>query len=64
MLADFMDHSGGDDKVFEMQTAAIRYELGDHHEFEFVEGTISHAIAPEIEPLVSKHFLPGRENCI
>lgn len=26
--------------------AAIRYELGDHHSFEFVEGAIAHPMDP------------------
>ena len=29
-----------------MLTAAIRYELGDRHTFEFVEGTVPVPIAP------------------
>jgi len=31
--------------------AALRYELGDHHSYEFVEGTIPWPIAPEIASL-------------
>ncbi|MCJ1262835.1 hypothetical protein MMC22_002705 [Lobaria immixta] len=38
-----------------MQTAAIRYELGDHHSFEFVEGAIAHPMDPGIKSLVSEH---------
>ena len=33
-------------QTFESQTAAIRYELGDGHEFEFVEGTTPAELAP------------------
>jgi hypothetical protein len=29
-----------------MQTAAIRYELGDHHTYDFVEGNITCEIEP------------------
>ncbi|KAI9842655.1 MAG: hypothetical protein M1837_007022 [Sclerophora amabilis] len=43
-------------KVFEMQTAALRYELGDHHTYDFIEGSIPHPTAPEIEDL-----FPGDE---
>ncbi|KAF7879094.1 hypothetical protein EAF04_000294 [Stromatinia cepivora] len=31
---------GTNSQIFEMQTAALRYELGDHHTYEFVEGTL------------------------
>ncbi|MCJ1384591.1 hypothetical protein MMC17_007709 [Xylographa soralifera] len=40
---------GTNNKIFEMQTAAIRYELGDHHTYEFVEGIIPWAAAPEVK---------------
>ncbi|GAP91100.1 putative serine hydrolase FSH [Rosellinia necatrix] len=45
---------GTNSKVFEMQTAAIRYELGDHHTYDFVEGVVPWETDPEI-----KHLLPG-----
>ncbi|RAH59476.1 hypothetical protein BO85DRAFT_485949 [Aspergillus piperis CBS 112811] len=32
--------SGGNSRAFEQQTATLRYELGERHTFEFVEGTI------------------------
>ncbi|PYH29135.1 uncharacterized protein BO87DRAFT_449248, partial [Aspergillus neoniger CBS 115656] len=31
---------GSNSRVFEQQTAALRYELGESHTFDFVEGTI------------------------
>ncbi|TAQ90859.1 hypothetical protein B7494_g787 [Chlorociboria aeruginascens] len=31
---------GTNNKIFEMQTASIRFELGDHHTFEFLEGVL------------------------
>ncbi|KAI1759002.1 serine hydrolase FSH [Hypoxylon sp. FL1150] len=45
--------SGTNSKIFETQTAAIRYSLGDGHTYEFVEGTMPAAAAPEIKELVS-----------
>ncbi|CZR69184.1 uncharacterized protein PAC_19084 [Phialocephala subalpina] len=42
---------GTNNQVFEIQTAALRYELGDQHTYEFVEGTIPCPIAPEISSL-------------
>jgi Serine hydrolase (FSH1) len=44
---------GTNSHVFEMQTAALRYELGDHHTYEFVEGTIETPIAPELKGYLS-----------
>ncbi|CAG8957352.1 hypothetical protein HYFRA_00010778 [Hymenoscyphus fraxineus] len=44
---------GTNSSVFEMQTAAVRYNLGDHHTFDFVEGTIPVPIAPELEGILS-----------
>ncbi|KAL4875011.1 serine hydrolase FSH [Aspergillus karnatakaensis] len=31
---------GSNSRVFEQQTAALRYELGDNHTYDFVEGTV------------------------
>ncbi|KAK3202135.1 hypothetical protein GRF29_161g219417 [Pseudopithomyces chartarum] len=50
-----MLHGGGTNnqiKIFELQTAAIRYELGSQHSFEFVEGPIPGFQASGIESLV------------
>ncbi|EHK99374.1 putative Uncharacterized hydrolase C22A12.06c [Glarea lozoyensis 74030] len=44
---------GTNNKVFEMQTAALRYELGTHHTFEFVEGTVPAPMDPELQSLFS-----------
>ncbi|KAL9618084.1 MAG: hypothetical protein Q9160_007154 [Pyrenula sp. 1 TL-2023] len=38
---------GTNSKVFEIQTAALRYALGDHHTYDFAEGVISAPINPE-----------------
>ncbi|KAI0378119.1 serine hydrolase FSH [Hypomontagnella monticulosa] len=40
--------TGTNSRIFETQTAALRYELGDHHKYEFVEGTHPTDIAPEL----------------
>ncbi|KAK4206792.1 serine hydrolase FSH [Rhypophila decipiens] len=40
---------GTNAKIFEAQTAAIRYELGDGHEYEFVNGTTRAQLAPELK---------------
>lgn len=32
-------------------TAALRYELGDHHSFEFIEGAVQCPMAPGLETL-------------
>ncbi|KAI1464032.1 serine hydrolase FSH [Daldinia caldariorum] len=45
--------SGTNSQILETQTAALRYELGDHHTYDFVEGTIPSAVAPEFDGLVS-----------
>ncbi|RDL32027.1 Uncharacterized protein BP5553_09429 [Venustampulla echinocandica] len=42
---------GTNSQVFEVQTAGLRYELGDQHTFEFVEGTIPWPMAPGISSL-------------
>ncbi|KAF2442433.1 hypothetical protein P171DRAFT_364046 [Karstenula rhodostoma CBS 690.94] len=48
-----MLHGGGtNNQLFELQTAAIRYELGPQHSFEFVEGSIPSPQAPGIDSLV------------
>ncbi|KAM3072026.1 hypothetical protein ACMFMF_007420 [Clarireedia jacksonii] len=39
-------------KIFEMQTAAIRYELGDHHSYDFVEGNVPCEVDPSIKTLM------------
>jgi len=40
---------GANAKIFESQTAAIRYELGDGHTYEFVEGSTPAKLAPELQ---------------
>ncbi|KAI2783794.1 serine hydrolase FSH [Daldinia loculata] len=45
--------SGTNSQIFETQTAALRYELGDHHTYEFVEGTLPSTVAPEFDGMVS-----------
>ncbi|KAI0904705.1 DUF341 domain protein [Ustulina deusta] len=45
--------TGTNSQIFETQTAALRYELGDHHTYEFVEGTIPTNVAPELQGSVS-----------
>ncbi|KAK3324428.1 serine hydrolase FSH [Cercophora scortea] len=49
---------GTNAKTFESQTAAIRYELGDGHEFEFVEGTTPAELAPELKDTMTGDFTP------
>ncbi|KAK4160345.1 putative serine hydrolase FSH [Cladorrhinum sp. PSN259] len=49
---------GTNAKTFESQTAAIRYELGDGHEFEFVEGTTPAELAPELKDTIAGDFTP------
>ncbi|KAI0165366.1 DUF341 domain protein [Hypoxylon sp. FL1284] len=44
---------GTNAKIFETQTAAIRYELGDQHTYRFVEGTLLSTAAPEIEKIAT-----------
>ncbi|OJJ29916.1 hypothetical protein ASPWEDRAFT_299696 [Aspergillus wentii DTO 134E9] len=45
---------GTNSKVLEMQTAALRYELGDGHTYDFVEGMFPYELAPEIKDFVSE----------
>ncbi|OTA97787.1 hypothetical protein M434DRAFT_391700 [Hypoxylon sp. CO27-5] len=45
--------SGTNSQIFETQTAAIRYELGDHHTYEFAEGALPSVLAPEFNGIVS-----------
>lgn len=40
------DRYSATSKIFEIQTAAIRYELGDNHIYDFVEGTIPSKMQP------------------
>ncbi|KUJ19542.1 uncharacterized protein LY89DRAFT_642647 [Mollisia scopiformis] len=42
---------GTSNQVFEVQTAALRYELGDNHSYEFVEGTVPWQLAPEVSSM-------------
>ncbi|KAI1253865.1 hypothetical protein MGN70_004260 [Eutypa lata] len=44
---------GSNSKVFETQTAALRYELGDHHVYEFVEGTLPAEMDPDLREVFS-----------
>ncbi|KAK4200775.1 serine hydrolase FSH [Triangularia verruculosa] len=44
---------GTNSQIFETQTAAIRYDLGDKHIYDFVEGTIPCKMAPEFESVAS-----------
>ncbi|TVY80404.1 Esterase FUS5 [Lachnellula suecica] len=44
---------GTNSEIFETQSAAIRYGLGDEHTYEFLEATITAPMAPGIETLVS-----------
>ncbi|MCJ1396734.1 hypothetical protein MMC18_009626 [Xylographa bjoerkii] len=44
-------------QIFEMQTAAIRYELGDHHTYEFVEGTVPCPLFPAFRAFLT----PGEQ---
>ncbi|KAA8905058.1 DUF341 domain-containing protein [Sphaerosporella brunnea] len=46
---------GTNAEVFEMQTAALRFELGDRYKFEFVEGTVPWPAAPGIQALFPSH---------
>ncbi|KAJ5925180.1 hypothetical protein N7454_007819 [Penicillium verhagenii] len=39
-------------KVLEIQTAPLRYEIGDGHTYDFVEGIFPYELAPEIRDLV------------
>ncbi|KAI0142876.1 serine hydrolase FSH [Xylariaceae sp. FL1272] len=47
--------AGSNAQTFETQTAALRYELGDHHTYEFVEGVLPCPMAPELEGIASPH---------
>ncbi|KAL2831706.1 serine hydrolase FSH [Aspergillus cavernicola] len=44
---------GTNSKILEMQTAALRYELGDGHTYDFGEGIFTQPLAPEVEALVT-----------
>ncbi|KUJ15090.1 uncharacterized protein LY89DRAFT_620399 [Mollisia scopiformis] len=44
---------GTNAKLFEMQTAAIRYELGDRHTFDFVEGNMPYDIDPNVKSMLA-----------
>ncbi|OJJ97004.1 hypothetical protein ASPACDRAFT_124965 [Aspergillus aculeatus ATCC 16872] len=46
--------AGSNSRVFEIQTAAIRYELGDNHTYDFIEGNISASMQPGIELIATK----------
>ncbi|GIJ99436.1 hypothetical protein Aspvir_001568 [Aspergillus viridinutans] len=43
--------AGINSRIFEMQTAAIRYELADGHVYDFVEGTIPWSMYPGVETI-------------
>jgi len=45
---------GTNSQVLETQLSAIRYELGDEHTYDYVDGTVSAIIAPEIETIFPK----------
>ncbi|KAL4917378.1 serine hydrolase FSH [Aspergillus aurantiobrunneus] len=44
---------GTNSKILEMQTAALRYELGDGHTYDYAEGLFTTPIAPEVESFVT-----------
>ncbi|PYI05348.1 hypothetical protein BO78DRAFT_430706 [Aspergillus sclerotiicarbonarius CBS 121057] len=46
--------SGTNSRIFEIQTAAIRYELGDNHTYDFVEGTIPSKMYPGVDVVAWK----------
>ncbi|KAI0813403.1 serine hydrolase FSH [Xylaria sp. FL0064] len=48
-----MHGAGSNSETFETQTAALRYELGDNHTYDFVEGVIPSSMAPELEGVAS-----------
>ncbi|CAD6447148.1 b02d05e5-f9f0-4a0e-a536-713537cd595b [Sclerotinia trifoliorum] len=50
--------TGTNSQIFEMQSAALRSELGDRHSFQFLEGVISVPPAPEIAT-----YLTGNDVC-
>ncbi|KAB8270077.1 serine hydrolase FSH [Aspergillus minisclerotigenes] len=39
---------GTNSQILEAQTAALRYELGDSHSYDYAEGTIPHPMDPEV----------------
>ena len=39
---------GTNSRIFEAQTAAIRYLLGSEHTFEFIDGAVPTAMAPSM----------------
>ncbi|KAF2807003.1 uncharacterized protein BDZ99DRAFT_393444 [Mytilinidion resinicola] len=56
---------GTNNKVFEIQTAALRYALGDHHTFEFVEGVVPAAMNDSLKgffPATDGYFQYFEEN--
>ncbi|KAL3472598.1 serine hydrolase FSH [Aspergillus californicus] len=44
---------GTNSKILEMQTAAVRYELGDGHTYDYGEGMFPTPIAPEVASFVT-----------
>ncbi|KAH8673374.1 serine hydrolase FSH [Xylariales sp. PMI_506] len=40
--------AGTNSQIFEMQSAALRYDLGDYHTYDWAEGTVRAEMAPEI----------------
>ncbi|PYH87841.1 hypothetical protein BO71DRAFT_392704 [Aspergillus ellipticus CBS 707.79] len=46
--------AGTNSRIFEIQTAAIRYELGDSHVYDFVEGTFPAEMYPGVELIAWK----------
>ncbi|PLB42609.1 uncharacterized protein BDW47DRAFT_97488 [Aspergillus candidus] len=46
--------AGTNSRIFEIQIAALRYELGDNHDYDFVEGTIPWKMYPGVERIALK----------
>ncbi|KAI1084494.1 serine hydrolase FSH [Whalleya microplaca] len=49
--------AGTNSRIFELQTAALRYELGGDHTYTFVEGVVSQDKAPGIESIAASEDL-------
>ncbi|KAI1662267.1 serine hydrolase FSH [Daldinia decipiens] len=49
--------AGTNSKIFEFQIAALRYELGGDHTYDFVEGVVAQDRAPGIENLATSEDL-------
>ena len=50
---------GTNSRIFEAQTAAIRYAMGQEHSFEFVDGAAPAKMAPS-KPSPGLHFYAAR----